>query len=151
MGTILSNPDIPERTLLAMWHQIFVRGFRACPTLGFFSSGVSVLNALLLYANGFCADASWAPSTEVYIVLLSGLFMFGMVPYTLTWVVPLEEMLLKRERDIVVSEEGPSKSDGNNPQRALVDTTAMLHRWVALNYYRMVIPFVGVIIGLTLV
>ena len=75
--------------------------------------------------------------------------MFGMVPYTLMWVVPLEEVLLKRERDLVKSgDEAESKNDKN--QRSLAGTRKLLERWVTLNYWRMLIPFVGVMIAWSL-
>lgn len=149
MSTILSATGVPESTLLAMWHHVFIRGFHACPSLSFFSSIVSALNAILIYADEVSSTGSWFPSTRVYTILLSGFFMFGMVPYTLMWVVPLEEVILKRERDLMKSgDEAKSKSD--KTQESLAGTRKLLEHWVSLNYCRMFIPFVGVMIAWTL-
>ena len=148
MSTILTVNEIPESTQLAMWHHVFIRGFYSCPSLGFFSSGVSVLNAILTYANEVSSTGSWSPSTQVYALLLSGLFMFGMVPFTLTWIVPLEEVLLKREKDLIKSgDETKSKIASHDGQSSHAGTRKMLERWVTLNYCRMVMPFVGVLIA----
>lgn len=77
--------------------------------------------------------------------------MFGMVPYTLKWVVPLEEVLLKKERDLLNSEKGgKSRSDSHSGRVSRAETRELLSQWVALNYGRSVIPFVGVIIAWTI-
>lgn len=151
MGSILSATDAPEKTLLAMWHLVFIRGFYACPTIGFLSSGISALNAIITYGSEAYSTGSWSPSVRVYKILLSGLFMFGMVPYTLKWVVPLEEVLLKKERDLLSSEKGgKSRGDSHSGRMSRTETREMLAQWVALNYGRMVIPFVGVVIAWTI-
>ncbi|MCJ1268832.1 hypothetical protein MMC22_008720 [Lobaria immixta] len=151
MGSILSATDAPEKILLEMWHLVFTRGFYACPTIGFFSSGISALNAIITYGSEVYSTGSWSPSIRVYAILLSGLFMFGMVPYTLKWVVPLEEVLLKKERDLLHSEKGgKSRGDSHSSRHSLMETRKMLALWVALNYGRMVIPFVGVVIAWTI-
>lgn len=148
---MLSAANIPESTLLAMWHHVFIRGFHACPSLGFLSSGVSALNAILLYHDEVYSTGSWLPSASVYTVLLSGFFMFGMVPYTLMWIVPLEELLLRRERELAKPEDKMNtKSELCSGQQTSAETRKMLELWVTLNYYRMVIPFVGVTIAWTL-
>ena len=75
--------------------------------------------------------------------------MLGMVPYTLMWIVPLEEVLLKREKDLMkFGDEAKSKS--KEKQESLARTRKLLERWVTLNYCRMSIPFVGVMIAWTL-
>ncbi len=151
MGSILSATDAPEMIVLAMWHLVFIRGFYACPTIGFFSSGVSALNAIITYCSEVYSTRSWSPSILVGAILLSGFFMFGMVPYTLKWVVPLEEVLLKKERDLLNSEKGgKSRGDSHSSQESLIETRELLTEWVALNYGRMVIPFVGVVIAWTI-
>ena len=149
MSTILSVTEVPESTLLAMWHHVFIRGFHTCPSLGIFSSIVSALNAILTYGDEVFSTGSWFPSTHVYMILLSGFFMFGMVPYTLTWVVPLEDTLMKRERDLEkFGDEAKSKNDER--RQSLARTRKLLEYWVTLNYCRMFIPFVGVMIAWTL-
>lgn len=150
MGSILGATDTSEKMLLEMWHLVFVRGFYACPTIGFFSSGISALNAIITYGSEVYSTASWSPSIHVYAILLSGLFMFGMVPYTLKWIVPLEEVILKKERDLLDSDkDGKSKGDSHSSQESLAETRKLLAQWVVLNYGRMVIPFVGVVIAWT--
>ena len=156
MRSILSFPDIPELTLLELWHTVFFRGFYACPTLGFFTSGLSALNALLTYGDEVWSTGSWSPSPLVYAILISGLFLFGMVPYTIQWVVPLSEELLKRERERAekirakTEKDGKSLDDSQSDRASLDETRKKLERWVALNYGRMVIPFIGVAVAWTI-
>ena len=158
MRSILGATDASEQILLAMWHLVFIRGFYACPTIGFFSSGISALNATITYGSEVYSTGSWSPSIRVYAILLSGFFMFGMVPYTLKWIVPLEEVLLKKEKDLLMerrdllsSEEGGKvRYDSQSSRESLTETKEMMEQWVALNYGRMVIPFVGVVIAWTI-
>lgn len=83
--------------------------------------------------------------------------MLGMVPYTLKWIVPLEEVLLKKERDLLKErdlqspEKGERSSGPSHSSRETLDETReLLARRVFLNYGRMVIPFVGVVIAWTI-
>lgn len=99
--SILSATDAPEQTVLTMWPLVFIRGFHACQTIGFFSSGISGVNAIITYGSETYSTGSWSPNIRVYAILISGLYMFGMVPYTKKWIVPLEEVLLKKERELL--------------------------------------------------
>lgn len=77
--------------------------------------------------------------------------MFAMVPYTLKWVVPLEEVLIKKQRGLEkMKQEAKPDSDSHNEQESIAATRRMFDQWVTLNYGRMVLPFVGVMIAWTL-
>ena len=76
--------------------------------------------------------------------------MFGMVLYTLKWVVPLAEVMQK-ERDLLNSEKGGKfGGDSHSGRASRTKTREMLARWVALNNCRMIILFVGVVIAWTI-
>lgn len=63
----------------------------------------------------------------------------------------MEEELLKKERELARTEEDVKSTGSSHHDRdSVAETRKMLERWVALNYGRTVIPFVGVAVAWSL-
>ncbi|KAH6884203.1 hypothetical protein B0T10DRAFT_493739 [Thelonectria olida] len=148
LATITGPPHVPENTLLTQFRTVFNRGFHLCPSSAFFSSFVCFANAALTYRH--------SPNVELTLqglpgrvprLLLAGSLMVGIVPYTLALIVPVEEVLLKREAKIA-----KARKDGSAPTEGstMDDTMALLRRWNVLNYGRTMLPLLGAIVAWTL-
>lgn len=68
--------------------------------------------------------------------------MIGLVPYTLIFILPMEEWLLEREKDA---------NSGMRSDTEEKKTWVLLRRWGQLNYVRAIFPLAGMLLAWTLV
>ena len=137
LATIMTAP-LPEHVLLAQWKTSFLRGFHLCPTSSFFAGGCLLINALLTY---FLAEGNqWG---RIRTLLLSAAFILSLVPYTLSIIVPLEKVLLKKEAQYRTKPRAEKDEGGN--ATSLVETKALLVKFGKLNYVRTLLPLLGAV------
>ncbi|KAK7990458.1 hypothetical protein PG990_014738 [Apiospora arundinis] len=135
------------------------------PARRLFSGLTCYANAALSY---YCyyrggASATLAVRTEIVPrLLLTGTLMIGIVPFTLTWIVPVEEPLLHRNKTLA-NKKYPARYDltpreygderGTEAERVRKEkearerdqTLEQVRRWNRLNYIRVLFPAAGVI------
>lgn len=87
-------------------------------------------------------------------LLVAGSFMIGIVPYTLSLIVPLEVSLLAEEAKMrkmlqagaEVNHGMNGKAEGGSSEENVTKTRSMIRRWAKLNYGRMILPLTGAVI-----
>jgi len=154
-AAILSPPGVPEVLMLSMWRTVFVRGFHLCPSLAIFSGLICFVNAYLSHRHEANSVSLGQDSSRVYLLLVAGAFMIGIVPFTLYMIVPTEEIMLKKEAKLTKARQLAAKlDDGINgkagtsgSEGSAAETRRLLKRWATLNYGRAILPMVGVLVA----
>jgi hypothetical protein len=144
-AAILSPPGVPEVLMLSMWRTVFVRGFHLCPSLAIFSGLICFVNAYLSHRHEANSVSLGQDSSRVYLLLVAGAFMIGIVPFTLYMIVPTEEIMLKKEAKLDDGINGKAGTSGSEGSAA--ETRRLLKRWATLNYGRAILPMVGVLVA----
>lgn len=126
-----SKSRLPDDALLDQFATIFYRGLHLCPTTAIFAGVCHLGNAALTAYYG--KGPLWPLPERASRLVLAGSLALGIVPYTLTLIVPLEEKLLRRK----TLEKGG-------------ETMLALRKWNRLNYVRALIPVMSVVAGWTL-
>jgi hypothetical protein len=148
LATILAEPDLSEARLLSQFRTIFIRGFQLCPFSAFFSSGCNFINAALLYRSMTDSSLKKLWQSRLPRLVSSGLLVLGIVPYTLLFIVPVEEPLLKKEKAMRRPQSvGSVDSSPEGGKQAGLQTMSLLQRWNVLNYGRTVLPFAGMLLA----
>ncbi len=140
-----------------MCKTVFSRGFHLCPTLAAFSGLCCFVNAFLTYRYEAGSVGLERGNSGVLPLLIAGSFMIGVIPFTLSMIVPLEEIMLHKEgrlakaRQLAAGREKDgvfmgevSRSDGS-----AAETRRLLKRWAKLNYGRTILPVVGALVTLS--
>lgn len=78
--------------------------------------------------------------------------MIGIVPYTLSLIVPLEVTLLTKEVkmrktlqvETKIDHQMDDKAERESSEKNAVKTKIMIRRWAKLNYGRMILSLIGV-------
>ncbi|KAK6852137.1 hypothetical protein PG995_012262 [Apiospora arundinis] len=166
-AALLNTPNITEEAALNQFSTIFRRGLHLCPPAAFFSGLTCYANAALsyyyYYRGGDGRSEIVAARPEIVPrLLLTGTLMIGIVPFTLTWIVPVEEPLLHRNKtfankkhcarhEMMPREYGDER--GTEAERVRKEkearerdqTLEQVRRWNHLNYIRVFFPAAGVI------
>lgn len=158
MESILSIPDLSEGILLSQWRSAFDRGFHLCPTTAFFSSAICFVNAFLTFWYKSDSVDSDQVGRKVIGLIVAGVFMVGLVPFTLATIVPQEEYLLGKEAKVTKQRRHTEDSkkvingkiDVSGSEESVRETRAMVRRWIRLNYVRSILPLVGALIAWTI-
>lgn len=136
MTSILNAPETPELQALTIWKSTFKRGFYCCPPQAFLATGLFLLNALLTKVY---SDPSLPGHRSAWPLVIGALFAIALVPFTLTWIEPIEKLLLNRHHHLV-QESGKTEKDRlHGDGTATLDaehTREIMKRWVSLNYTR---------------
>ncbi|KAK8123711.1 hypothetical protein PG999_003629 [Apiospora kogelbergensis] len=161
-AALLNTPDIPEEAALSQFSIIFRRGLHLCPPAAFFSGLTCYANAALSYYYGNDRSTLALRTGIVPRLLLTGTLMIGIVPFTLAWIVPVEDPLLHRHKcfartkrarrdnarrdirhmkDLAEAETKLNKEEARDQESTL---DAVRH-WKRLNYIRALIPAAGVV------
>ena len=149
VAAILSAPGVADVHMLSMWRTVFVRGFHLCPSQAILSGILCFVNALLTY----CLEQD--SSSRVYSLLIAGAFMIGIVPFTLSMIVPLEEIMLAKETKLSKAQQQAAengkgingRAEGLGGEGSAAETRRLLKRWAMLNYGRTILPVVGVLVA----
>ncbi|KAK4111484.1 hypothetical protein N656DRAFT_799316 [Canariomyces notabilis] len=97
LAALLGPPhSVSEDILLQQFRTVFWRGFRLCPVPAFFATLCCLVNAALVLGHVGLSVQNFFQG-RVPQLLLVAVLAVGLVPYTLIFVVPVEEPLLKRE------------------------------------------------------
>ncbi|KLU88057.1 hypothetical protein MAPG_07044 [Magnaporthiopsis poae ATCC 64411] len=136
LASILGPKDLDEKRALGQFRSVFDRGFHLCP-LPAIASGLCCFANAALVTMGRRSDGSTATR-----LIASGLLMIGLVPYTLIFILPTEEWLLKREKNA---------NSGLRSDTEEKKTWVLLRRWGQLNYIRAIFPLAGMVLAWTLV
>lgn len=83
----------------------------------------------------------------MYSLLVAGSFMIGIVPYTLSLIVPLEEVLLNKQARLVKAAEKLDHNGVSERKVSAEETRSLLNRWAVLNYGRTALPLVGLVVA----
>lgn len=81
--------------------------------------------------------------------------MIGIVPFTLSMIVPIEEVMLKKEAKLNKTRKPTlelhdginGKAQALGSEGSAAETMRLLKRWVMLNYGRTMLPLVGVLVA----
>ncbi|KAI2627781.1 hypothetical protein GGR54DRAFT_431759 [Hypoxylon sp. NC1633] len=134
---LLNQPNLPETTILGQYRTLFLRGFHLCPMPSIFSAACCLTNAALVYyKNG-------KVTPQVTRLGLAASLIIGLIPFTLAFIVPGEEKLLKKGAKLA-KEKQEITSDAS-----LEETRQMLEKWNVLNYVRTLFPLAGVVVAWT--
>ncbi|KAI2603152.1 uncharacterized protein GGS25DRAFT_526193 [Hypoxylon fragiforme] len=139
VSMILDQPNLSEATSLSQFKTLFLRGFRLCPLPSIFSALCCASNAGLAYYK----HGSITPT--VSRLSLAAALMVGLIPFTLAFVLPTEEKILKRAARFASGESVAKDADKKEE-----DTRALMEKWSVLNYARTLFPVAGVVVAWTL-
>ncbi|KAG8527864.1 uncharacterized protein KY384_006780 [Bacidia gigantensis] len=151
LPTVLQTPpDTPEHLILAQFKTSFLRGFHLCPMNAIPTSVVCLLNAILTYWYG--------DTKRALLLLVAGAFIVGIVPFTLRFIVPLEETLLKKNAEVQKARGAQANEIAGEKIGAIVvgsdggvpETRKQIEEWVRLNYIRTIFPAIGVAVAWSL-
>lgn len=140
--SLLAIPNLPERTLLSVWKQLYYRGFTLSPPLSVFSSCCCFINAYL------ASKHHSSNSSPVARLLLAGTLMFGILPYTALIVAPGNRKMMTRWRELV-DENGRVRGGEERKEGGGVESRERVRRWGRLNYGRVVLPLAGAFVAWT--
>lgn len=137
MKSLLSAPETPELQALTIWKSIFKRGFYCCPPQAFLATGLFLLNALL---TKIYSDPASPDHRSAWPLVIGAVLAIALVPFTLTWIEPIEKKLLNRHHQLLqesgqVSEKTRLHGDGAATADA-GQTRDVMKRWISLNYTR---------------
>ncbi|KAI1372122.1 hypothetical protein F4677DRAFT_433535 [Hypoxylon crocopeplum] len=135
---ILGQQDLPERTALSQYKTLFLRGFHLCPMPSIFSAVCCISNAAIIYYK----HRQLTP--QISRMVLAASLIIGLIPYTLAFIVPTEEKLLKKGAKLA-NEKQESTSIASKEE-----TRQMMRKWNVLNYGRTLFPIAGVLVAWTL-
>lgn len=153
---ILNAPGVAEGHMLTMWRTVFKRGFYLCPSQAILSGSLCFLNAFLTWRfEAGSVGLEKGSSSRVYLLLVAGAFMIGIVPFTLSMIVPLEEILLAKETKLAKAQDQAAehtkgmncKSESLKGEESAMETRRQLNRWALLNYGRTILPLVGALVA----
>ena len=119
---------------LKQWKEIFDIGKYFAPTLGVTSAlfwGIASRNALMNSGQG--KDSNW----KIYAI--ASLSTFGIIPWTLFFMMPTNNELIRRSQAPIAE----SEKEGFE-----VESQHLLSNWTALNWVRAVLPLTGAGLGL---
>lgn len=142
--------------MLTMWRTVFTRGFHLCPSQAIFSGLCCFLNAFLTWRyEAGSVGLEQGGSSKVYPLLVAGAFMIGIVPFTLSTIVPLEEIMLAKESKLSKARQQAAghdkrtngKADTLEGEESAAETRSLLKRWTMLNYGRTILPLVGALVA----
>lgn len=136
MTSILKAPETPELQALIIWKSTFKRGFCCCPPQAFLATGLFLLNALL---TKIISDPSLPEHKSAWPLVVGALFAIALVPFTLTWIEPIEKLLLNRHYHLAQVSDKTEKDRLHGDGAATADsehTREIMKRWVSLNYTR---------------
>ncbi|KAB5566228.1 hypothetical protein GE09DRAFT_1218496 [Coniochaeta sp. 2T2.1] len=134
LATILTKPQPAESTLLRQFKTVFWRGFQLCPSSALFSSLCCFINAALILRR--TGRSALSLGGRVPRLVLAGALMIGLIPYTVAFILPVEDPLLEKEAAI---RSGKASGEG----RDAGETVALLKKWNVRNYIRATIPALG--------
>jgi hypothetical protein len=158
LAALLGPPhNVSEDILLQQFRTVFWRGFRLCPVPAFFATLCCLVNAALVLGYAGLSVQNLLHG-RVPQLLLVAVLAVGLVPYTLAFVVPVEEPLLKREaalRGNGKNVRGGVKNLKNGNEKGMKepggrDTLALMRMWTVRNYIRAVIPACCVVVAWTM-
>lgn len=138
---ILKTPGIPEVTLVTLWRYVYFRGFHISPFLAVFS-GICSITSSYATVNKNTANR----------LILAGLFMIGVVPYTLITVSPTNRILMAREKLLIersYAETNESVTATSLEGETMEDSRRLVNKWARLNYIRAALPAVGAVLAWT--
>lgn len=141
--------------MLSMWKTVFLRGFHLCPTLAAFSGFCCFVNAFLTYWYQAGSVGLEHGSSTVFPLLIAGSFMIGVIPFTLSTIVPLEEIMLQKEGRLTKARQLAAERDNHvifqaevsKSDESAAETRRLLKRWAKLNYGRTLLPVLGALVA----
>lgn len=143
INTILGPPHLGAANVLNQFRSVFVNGFYLCQTTAIFLGLCCFANAALgaIHCYRHYSAVDFRLSGPVPRLLLAGGLMVGIVPYSILFVVPVEEELTEIESRL---------TRGEDVYLDNKDIREMMSTWKLLNYGRMVLPVIGAAIAWTL-
>ncbi|KAJ5182622.1 hypothetical protein N7492_000238 [Penicillium capsulatum] len=134
--SILNAPETPELQALTIWKSTFKRGFYCCPPQAFLATGLFLLNALL---TKIFSDPASVEHKSAWPLVVGALLAIALVPFTLTWIEPIEKLLLNRYHHLS-QESGQIEKDRLHGDGAAAkdseQSRELMKRWISLNYTR---------------
>ena len=105
--------------------------------------------------NGTSSVDSGQESSRAYPLLIAGSLTVGIVPFTMKFIVPLEEILLAKEAKLSKTREPAVELRNGSNGKVLVErseesaaeTRKLMKRWTMLNYARTILPLAGALVA----
>lgn len=134
------TPRLSEASIVTLWKHVYCRGFNVSPFTAVISGVISLTNAYLTGSTD---------RLRANRLVVAGLFMIGVVPFTLITISPTNRILMAREVNLQSTAEKMGGKTDVQEKGTMEDSRRLVQKWANLNLIRAMLPAAGALATLT--